>query len=385
MAFGFDPRIILGHQQYTGPDANETMRTLADLAGRRSQLQAQQASLADMAEQRQRGRSLADIYRQSASNPEGLSSALMAQGFGQEAFQAREQEAQLGAKRAQGMKFEQEAVAAAKKFAGDHLYGADTPEKWAKQWSLLPEPFKAQVPEQFDPAVYEAVKGWAVPAADRAKLDATASAAEQQRKFLAEENAKNRANKTVNAGIIAGDRAAARDAKAEGDLGDDIRDLRKEISGRKEVAKYRASSAELDSLRALAKDSTGANDMALVFAFMKALDPDSAVREAEYNAAAATGTPDQRMMGLVSKYWTGGPLSPGQRQAFIKAAEAAQSGHKAAYERAAKTYRYTAKKRGYDLGEVGLEDSEAPSGPHGPTVTQNGHTYEWNPETGSYE
>jgi hypothetical protein len=188
----------------------------------------------------------------------------------------------------------------------------------------------------------------------------------------------DRANRTTNASILAGQKVAAAE-------GDDTRDLRKEVSGRKEIAKYRQASAELASLKELAKRESGASDMALIFAFMKAMDPESVVRESEYAAAAATGTPDERMLGLVSKWYKGGPLTPTLRQKFIQAAEAAQSGHKAAYNSAVKTYRHVAKKRGFDLAEIGLDDDAPSVGPHGPTVTQGGNTYTWNPETGAYE
>lgn len=364
----FDPRLILGHQQYAGPDANQTMRTLADLAGRRTQQQVAQASLADMLRKQGREQRLSDVYRANAGAPEALPSALMGEGFGGEAASWMDQQAQTETRRAQSQKAMQETLKARTEMFARALGGGvrsqaelDQALAAARASGITDgELTGLTVYNEQTAPLFERFVAMGVPAEKRVELDARSSEAQKRRAFEEAERAKDRANRTKNAGIMAGNMAEARAAKREDAFGDDTRDLRKEISSRKEIAKYRQASAELSSLKELAKETSGASDMALVFAFMKAMDPDSVVRESEYAAAAATGTPDERMMGLVSKYWTGGPLSKGQRQSFIRAAEAAQSGHKAAFERAAKTYRHVAKKRGYDLEELGLEDGEPP-------------------------
>ena len=264
---------------------------------------------------------------------------------------------------AQRTKFIADARAAELKQMGELFSNVQDQAGWDLVLPMVPEYYRGIIGTQFDEKRAKGLAALGIPSEKRALLE---QRDEELTARTAEQQARREDRKAYNQSVLGRQQAAAAEreekeaAKRAEALSDNVDALRKEVSGRKEIAKYRQSSAELASLKQLAKDSSGANDMAIVFAFMKSLDPDSAVRETEYNAAAATGTPDQRMMGLVSKYWTGGPLSPGQRQAFIKAAEAAQSGHKAAYERASQTYRHIAKKRGYDLADLGIEDDAQP-------------------------
>ncbi len=74
-------------------------------------------------------------------------------------------------------------------------------------------------------------------------------------------------------------------------------------------------------LKTVANDKTGASDLALVFSYMKVLDPTSAVREGEYaNAKNTASVPDW----LIAKYNAavdGRLLSPAQRKNFVAAAD----------------------------------------------------------------
>lgn len=301
MSFGFDPRIILGGTPEA--DSNDLMRTLADLAGRRTQQQQAQATLGALLRKQQQESTLADIFRRNAATPENVPTELLRGGYGDEGLRWIAQQAEI-----------------------------ETRKRIAER-GLSPEELDARSARaEYERAKAEQLKNGG-PKIDPAKAENLRLRNQELRKKLGD------------GGASAGDAT----------------DLRKEITARPEVKKYRSASAELASLKELAKDGTGASDMAVVIAFMKALDPESVVREQEYAAAAATGTPNERMMGLVSRYWTGGPLSTGQRKAFIKAAEAAQSGHRAAYEKATDTYRHVAKKRNYDLKEIGIEDGAAPA------------------------
>lgn len=386
----FDPSIILAGKQYTGPDANETMRTLADLANAQSSRanaeiarRHQEATLADLLEQQGQRRDLQEIYKANASSPQALPGALMQGGFGAQAYAAQDQASQMERQQAEVQKMMQAHIQQQAEILARPLRGIKDQaglDNAFRAWKMsgIPDADLAQLPREYNPQtapIFENIAKMGVPSADQAKMDATATEAEKKRTWESGEKEKDRANRTTNAAILAGQKSAK-------DAADSVKDLRKEINSDKRIAKYRQASAELDSLKTLAKTDSGASDMAIVFAFMKAMDPESVVRESEYSAAAATGTPDQRMMGLVKKWWTGGPLSNGQRQAFIRAAEAAQSGHKTSYGNAVKTFRYGAKKRGIDLIELGIEE---PEGPHGPSVTQDGQTYKWNPSSGDYD
>lgn len=354
MAAGFDHNIILqGMQQ--GPSALETMRSLQDLTQNR---QRHETSLASLLQKQSQEQALRDIYRTHGADP----NALMSAGFGQEAFEAQKHGAEIGARGAQAKKLEADALRERMETLARPLYGLkdqaglDNAFAFWRQ-SGASEQDLSWVPRQYNEQTapfFQQLAATAMPAEKRAQFDAAATEAEKRRAFESEEKARDRANRTKNAGIMAGQKSSEAGART-------ATDLRKEITARPEIAKYRKAAAEFESLKELAKTSSGANDMALVFAFMKAMDPESVVRESEYSAAAATGVPTDRMKALVSRYWTGGPLSDGQRKQFIAAAKAAQSGHKAAHDKAQKTYRHIAAKHDYDLAELGL-DEDAPAG-----------------------
>lgn len=74
------------------------------------------------------------------------------------------------------------------------------------------------------------------------------------------------------------------------------------------------------AVQAAAKDPSAAGDLAMVFAFMKTLDPASTVREGEFaNAQNATGVPD-RVRNVYNRAMSGERLNPTQRADFLKQA-----------------------------------------------------------------
>jgi hypothetical protein len=73
--------------------------------------------------------------------------------------------------------------------------------------------------------------------------------------------------------------------------------------------------------RVLASDETAAGDLALIFNYMKMLDPGSVVREGEFATAQnAAGVPD-RVRNLANNLLRGERLNPEQRKMFAKQAE----------------------------------------------------------------
>lgn len=353
MAAGFDHSIILQAMRQ-GPSAFDTME---QLQGMQQQRQQHETTLASLLQKQNQERALADVFRQHAGSvSDPVASALMGAGLGKEAMGWMGEQSEIGRRKASEQGEIAKMLRGYQEQVSNLLYGTKDQADYEARLSTVPPQQRAMFPPSWDEA-RPLVDAIAIPAEKRAQLDATATEAQKRRTFEADERARDRANRTKNAGIMAGQRSDGAGRK-------EVTDLRKEITSRPEIAKYRKASAELSSLKELAKESSGASDMALVFAFMKAMDPESVVRESEYASAAATGKPDERMMGLVSKWWTGGPLSRGQRQAFIKAAQAAQSGHKSAYERATKTYKRVAAKHDYDLTELGLDDEDT-AGPLG--------------------
>lgn len=67
-------------------------------------------------------------------------------------------------------------------------------------------------------------------------------------------------------------------------------------------------------------EPTGASDLALIFGYMKTIDPGSTVREGEFaNAEEAQGVPD-RIRSLYNKILQGERLNPSTRQEFLASA-----------------------------------------------------------------
>lgn len=73
--------------------------------------------------------------------------------------------------------------------------------------------------------------------------------------------------------------------------------------------------------RVLASDQTAAGDIALIFNYMKMLDPGSVVREGEFATAQNAGDIDSKVYNLYNQLMTGERLKPEQRKMFTKQAE----------------------------------------------------------------
>lgn len=72
---------------------------------------------------------------------------------------------------------------------------------------------------------------------------------------------------------------------------------------------------------ASSKEPSGANDIALVFGFMKTIDPTSTVREGEFATAQQTENIPGQVVNMYNRLIeTGELLNPDQRQSFLKAA-----------------------------------------------------------------
>ncbi|MCK5445656.1 MAG: hypothetical protein KAI73_08535, partial [Rhodospirillaceae bacterium] len=101
---------------------------------------------------------------------------------------------------------------------------------------------------------------------------------------------------------------------------DKAQKLRKEFtSASSEFAKIRDS---FGRVKASIKDPSASGDLALIFNFMKMLDPGSVVRESEFATAQnAAGVPD-RMRAQYNKFLRGERMEEGQRKDFVDRAGA---------------------------------------------------------------
>lgn len=105
-------------------------------------------------------------------------------------------------------------------------------------------------------------------------------------------------------------------------------------------------------IQAAAQEHTGASDLAMVYSYMKMLDPGSAVREGEFaNAENAGGVPSQ-IISLYNKVIGGGRLPEFMRQQFV---QQATRQYQAAMERQKNytgTYTGLSKSYGFDPSHI---------------------------------
>lgn len=102
------------------------------------------------------------------------------------------------------------------------------------------------------------------------------------------------------------------------------RDLRKEFEGLPDVKQFRDVEGAYKRINKAAEKGTPAGDLALIFNYMKMLDPGSTVREGEF-ANAATAAPLLTRLGLdwskVEGVWKGNRLTPEMRDDFLDQAK----------------------------------------------------------------
>lgn len=146
-------------------------------------------------------------------------------------------------------------------------------------------------------------------------------------------------------------------------------DLRKEFNSLPAVKNFREVSVSFAKAKGAAATPSAAGDMALIFTYMKLLDPNSTVREGEYASAQnAAGTPD-RIRAQFNKVVDGEILAPAQRADFIAQAEKLMSAQRAQYDESVGMYSRLAQKSG-----LSPEDVVGSSPPALPAPTPKGPT-----------
>jgi len=152
-----------------------------------------------------------------------------------------------------------------------------------------------------------------------------------------------------------------KDAKQRADVEEG---LRKEVTTASK--NYNVINEAATALEAISKQPNAATDMAMVFSFMKILDPDSVVRETEYaNAARAAGVPD-RVAGLIERIQSGQFLTPSQRNEFLGVAKTLANSRAGSMRQTLDRYKGIAERNSVDPRNV-LPDY--PSGNSNPTAT----------------
>lgn len=88
-----------------------------------------------------------------------------------------------------------------------------------------------------------------------------------------------------------------------------------------------------------AQDPSAAGDLALIFNYMKVLDPGSTVREGEFANAENAGGVDKKIRTLFNKLQTGERLTPAMRADFVQRAGKLYEGAKKGFSTRADEYR----------------------------------------------
>jgi hypothetical protein len=102
---------------------------------------------------------------------------------------------------------------------------------------------------------------------------------------------------------------------------EEIQKVRKEFSGLAPVKDFAAQSSAYGRIVAAARAPSAAGDLAMIFNYMKLLDPGSVVREGEFaTAETAAGVPD-RVRNIYNRVLTGERLGDEQRFDFLDRAE----------------------------------------------------------------
>jgi hypothetical protein len=105
-------------------------------------------------------------------------------------------------------------------------------------------------------------------------------------------------------------------------------------------------------IRASAKDPSPAGDLALIFNYMKVLDPGSTVREGEFATAQNSGSVAERLVAQYNKVRQGTRLTESQRSDFLKRGGMLYETQYSEYKDLENRYRDLAVSYGYDPENV---------------------------------
>lgn len=128
------------------------------------------------------------------------------------------------------------------------------------------------------------------------------------------------------------------------------RDLRKEFTGQSTTfVKVRDA---YDRIRASAQDPSPAGDLALIFNFMKVLDPGSTVREGEFATAQNSGSVPTRVLQSYNRVLVGERLTNKQRKDFVGRSKRLYRAQEKNHNQLRKEYGGLAKRYGINQDDV---------------------------------
>ena len=130
----------------------------------------------------------------------------------------------------------------------------------------------------------------------------------------------------------------------------EVQSLRKEFAA--ETKPFMAINDAYGRVLASAEDPSPAGDMALIFNYMKVLDPGSTVREGEFATAQNAGSVPQGIVARYNKVINGEMLETNQRKDFVNRAGKLYKRAEKNYNKRVETFRELARKRNFDPDEV---------------------------------
>jgi hypothetical protein len=142
------------------------------------------------------------------------------------------------------------------------------------------------------------------------------------------------------------------ESPAQGPDNDAIRQARTEFTGLPEVRNFAGVASSYGRVVASAEDPSPAGDLALIFNYMKVLDPGSVVREGEFATAQNAGSVDDRTRSLYNRVLEGTRLSEEQRRDFLDRAGRLYSGAENQYRKIADQYSEFARAAGLPVEQV---------------------------------
>ena len=129
--------------------------------------------------------------------------------------------------------------------------------------------------------------------------------------------------------------------------------LRKEFQG---VTKdFREVRNAYDRVLRSAEDPSAAGDLALIFNYMKILDPGSVVREGEFATAANSGSIPSRIRAKYNKLLEGERLDNKMRNDFVQKSKSLYKGRKETYTKEVKGFTDLAKRYGLNPDNVVID------------------------------
>ena len=146
-------------------------------------------------------------------------------------------------------------------------------------------------------------------------------------------------------------------------------DLRREFNQLQEVKDFKNTRSAFYKVRgsAIKQNPNAQDDISLIFAYMKMLDPTSVVREGEFATAQnATSVPDA-VRNMYNKAQTGQRLNPDQRLNMLRASEDIYRQTRSRYNEKAKEYRGYAGDYEISPDRIAKEYNDAPRRPPPPS------------------